>query len=313
MLSSNVASGFSCLGFILGMGWLITQVATPLAEQPTPLVIRDEDRIVVAPRGAEVDRFVHSTPMESSRELEMEDALVLTAVKAVGGRGGVGLPSPVIDRSAPVIVDLDTRLDEMAPLLAEGDSTSTEWLAPEAVVVEARPGRGLGLLAALTPAEDAAVATLAEQAAPERAPVEYKVERGDSLARIARRFLGTSSPEALAALATANPKIAKRRDKIFVGEVLRIPEFPASERPAALVKAETRKPRAAEAFVEAKPTEAKLRGYTVRRGDSLAGIARRLLNDVERWREIAALNDLRDAHVIVPGERILLPPVRNDT
>jgi LysM repeat protein len=47
--------------------------------------------------------------------------------------------------------------------------------------------------------------------------------------------------------------------------------------------------------------------YTIRSSDSLASIARDLLKDGRRWRELADVNGLRDPNKIVPGKRIKLP------
>lgn len=47
--------------------------------------------------------------------------------------------------------------------------------------------------------------------------------------------------------------------------------------------------------------------YRVQAGDSLWSIARDQLQNVNRWPEIAALNQLRPPYVIYPGELIELP------
>jgi nucleoid-associated protein YgaU len=47
--------------------------------------------------------------------------------------------------------------------------------------------------------------------------------------------------------------------------------------------------------------------YTVRRGDTLSGIAQRELGDSKRWREIAKLNNIRDPRSIDPGDELRLP------
>ncbi len=47
--------------------------------------------------------------------------------------------------------------------------------------------------------------------------------------------------------------------------------------------------------------------YTVRRGDTLAGIAQKTLGSSSRWREIAQLNGISNPNVIRVGERLILP------
>jgi hypothetical protein len=48
-------------------------------------------------------------------------------------------------------------------------------------------------------------------------------------------------------------------------------------------------------------------GYVVRRGDNLSKIAQRELGDANRWREIAAANNLRNPNRLQPGQRLVIP------
>ena len=47
--------------------------------------------------------------------------------------------------------------------------------------------------------------------------------------------------------------------------------------------------------------------YIVQRGDSLARIAARTLGDERRWRELGALNNIGNDHLIVPNQKLILP------
>lgn len=49
--------------------------------------------------------------------------------------------------------------------------------------------------------------------------------------------------------------------------------------------------------------------YTVRNGDSLSLIARRVLGDLSRWPELAALNAIAPPYTIYPGQVLVLPDV----
>lgn len=49
------------------------------------------------------------------------------------------------------------------------------------------------------------------------------------------------------------------------------------------------------------------RVYIVRRGDSLARIAAQELGDENRWRELGALNNIGNDHLIVPNQKLILP------
>lgn len=53
------------------------------------------------------------------------------------------------------------------------------------------------------------------------------------------------------------------------------------------------------------PTKQKL--YIVRAGDTLQGIAARLLGNYKRWSDIATLNSIRDPKSIVPGQQLRMP------
>ena len=48
--------------------------------------------------------------------------------------------------------------------------------------------------------------------------------------------------------------------------------------------------------------------YRVKSGESLSSIARDLLDDLERWPEIAFLNNIRHPYFIYPGQVLELPP-----
>jgi ABC-type amino acid transport substrate-binding protein len=50
------------------------------------------------------------------------------------------------------------------------------------------------------------------------------------------------------------------------------------------------------------------RVYIVQKGDSLSMIAARLLDKMERWRELATLNNIGNVHLIFPGQKLVLPP-----
>lgn len=47
--------------------------------------------------------------------------------------------------------------------------------------------------------------------------------------------------------------------------------------------------------------------YTVQSGDTLSKIARDVLGDIERWRELAYINSLSQPYIIYPGQIIMVP------
>ena len=56
-----------------------------------------------------------------------------------------------------------------------------------------------------------------------------------------------------------------------------------------------------------KDTPPALRTYTVRKKDTLWSIAKRLLGDGQRWKEIVAANPGLDPQKLMPGQTIKLP------
>ncbi len=112
----------------------------------------------------------------------------------------------------------------------------------------------------------------------------YTVRAGDTLAIIAVRVLGDASRfmEIATFNGIANPNL------ISVGQVLKVPGSTASTPP---VKADS----------------GKASTYTVLPGDTLSGIAGRLLSNQARWREIALLNGIRNPSALRIGQLLKIP------
>ena len=115
----------------------------------------------------------------------------------------------------------------------------------------------------------------------------YVVRKGDSRWKIVRSEWKSTDRTLIRHLIQANPQL-RGGDMIMAGHTLIIPLRPARE-----------------AALEAK-TET-IRWYTIRKNDTLTGIARHFLNDGRRWYEIARLNRIADASKIRAGMRIRLP------
>lgn len=97
----------------------------------------------------------------------------------------------------------------------------------------------------------------------------YTVQRGDSLAALAQRFLGSSASWPLLAQANGISDPSQLR----VGQVLRIPQ----------------------------------QSYVVQRGDTLSSIAKSMLGDANRWRELAELNQINSPQDLRIGMSLKIP------
>jgi nucleoid-associated protein YgaU len=310
------------VGFIFGMSWLVSQVARPMVELPTPFTTHarhlpgqasgslgarasiGHDERAIAPRV--VGRFERSSAVDVARredQPEGEALLVATASPPTNELPEPVLP-PLYKPEASLVAVAVEREEELASLPGPARPLVAVTTIPEAIVANV-PVSGARLLAALRPSPesvaDAEPTADAERATP--AVKRYQVEPGDSLIKIVRREWDRDDEEALRVLLAANPDVAQRQDRIYPGEVLIIPDPEATWSAAALVHAGPSRANKANG----------IRWYTIRERDSLASIARRHLNDPERWREIAELNRLHNAHKILPGMRIKLPVPRADT
>jgi len=141
----------------------------------------------------------------------------------------------------------------------------------------------------------------------------YTIERGDRLITIAQEEYGDR--RLWRAIKAVNPDLDENRLKI--GEVIKLPSLADAQR---LLRAEaeyaaegtvprpTTPPRAGERSDTARAT------YVVEEGDTLIKIARNVLNDSTRWREIFELNrtQLDSADVIRPGMVLRLPPLEKE-
>jgi len=149
--------------------------------------------------------------------------------------------------------------------------------------------------------EEQVPAKVRESPRPGPEPAKYTVREGDTLTAIAREHYGDGNlwPK----IAAANPGI--NPDRLLVGQVLIIPpkEAEATAAPAA---------RKEEPKLTTRPAAAAT--YVVAKGDTLIGIARNILGDGSRWREIYELNrdKIKDPDHLLEGLELRLPPVEKE-
>ena len=137
-------------------------------------------------------------------------------------------------------------------------------------------------LRALAQTEAAAFAKLFGAVIPDPEPepgyILYTVARGDTLIGIARRY-GTTAEELARINGLENPSL------IYPGQKLKIPRPDGGPQP---------EPEPQPTYVE----------YTVARGDTLIGIARRYGTTAE---ELARINGLENPSLIYPGQKLKIP------
>ncbi|MBU0637918.1 MAG: LysM peptidoglycan-binding domain-containing protein [Planctomycetes bacterium] len=126
---------------------------------------------------------------------------------------------------------------------------------------------------------------------------QYTIAIGDTLISIAREHYGDG--RYWTAIQLANPDVDPLRLK--VGQVLVLPPKDTVTQPASTVNRSTPEPE--------KPPRAGRATYVVAAGDTLTSIARNVLGDGERWREIFELNQdkLESPDLLREGIELRMP------
>lgn len=132
----------------------------------------------------------------------------------------------------------------------------------------------------------------------------YQVQKGDSLALIAKRRLGAESR--WTEIQAANPGLDPKR--LRLGAEIRIPTGGATVSNAgSLANLTTKAPSTYKKAVPAAAPKSAARSYRIQKGDVLRSIARAQLGDENRWTEIQKLNPGLDARRLIVGSTIKLP------
>ena len=125
----------------------------------------------------------------------------------------------------------------------------------------------------------------------------YKAQEGDTLSKLAGRFMGGNTKANRDAIVKANPSLTKNPDIVVVGKTYIIPTNGAVA---------TNNPPAAQT-----PTATPEYFYTVKENDTLRKIAVNQLGDEDAWAAIQDLNKTtlkgEDKTMVVPGMKLRLP------
>ena len=284
-----------CMGYIGGLSWVVQQIGAARVELSPPRIVH---RAVFAPdpaadesgsggvardrRAVWAQRLGRPNPLETQAEVNRTARTGLALVDDWAGDAHalppLALPPLVYEEPAVAESPLAGGADlALAGGAADGASGPVELLFAD-------QARG-------SVAEDVALAAASLKC--------YRVAKGDTLMSIARREWKSGDARLVQRLVDANPQLAKRKNRLIVGEELLIPGTEPIGGATGALAAAGAKPEA--------ETQAG-RWYTIHRNDSLQSIAKRCLNDDRRWREIMELNGLADPKKIQPGTRIKLPP-----
>ncbi|MFN0009448.1 MAG: LysM peptidoglycan-binding domain-containing protein [Planctomycetota bacterium] len=222
-----------------------------------------------------------------------------------------------VSNMIPPATSTERAIDPSLPLTANEAAApaGTEWQAPAAVTTNdpwmntpiAPPeiaGQPIPPAHAPSPAGEGSATGYTEPAPrspatavpPVPAGPQYTVQRGDSLIRIAARTLGSGNrwTEIQALNGGLDPRGLRPGMKLVLPATAKL-EAKGSASPGRA----TTKPKAA-----SKPATGT---YVVRAGDTLTGIAARLLGDGDRWRELVAANPGLDPKRLFVGKSIRVP------
>lgn len=246
-------------------------------------------------------------------------APVATAEQALGGAAPLSnVPVPGTNdpmQAQPVLGAATTPVAAQTAPAAQPDPFAQLSMQvpqqPASPIVGAQPNVGVNT----APLAQSTTPVAPIETAPAPSSNEYVVQRGDSLALIARKTLG--SEQRWSEIQALNPGVSAKSLK--VGAKLALPTGASvasatSSKPAkveASKKAKTTKPAPELAASTATPKKSSSAGsYTIQRGDTLNAIAEKRLGGKQHVKDILALNPGLDPRRLVVGKTIQMPTTR---
>jgi nucleoid-associated protein YgaU len=201
-----------------------------------------------------------------------------------------GNDNPRIDNSTPPTEDHGADAPSPDRALANIAARNGEALVPANIDGTNRTDDGMTMSPAPAPAPVPAVA----------GPRQYRAQEGDTVSRMASRFLGGNTQANRQAIIDANPSLQDDPDRVIVGKAYLIPRSAGASASNGGSTAGTSPATGASEYF-----------YTVKEGDSLWRIANDELGDPSAVEAIKALNEtiLRgdDHDVVTPGMKLRLP------
>lgn len=137
---------------------------------------------------------------------------------------------------------------------------------------------------------------------------QYVAQSGDSVSKMAARFLGGNTKANRDAIIRVNPSLQQDPNRVVVGKTYRIPA-PASAVPAITETAPAVQQPAVAAQPAARAPASAEYWYTVQEGDSLWRIANEQLGDPSAFASIKELNKetLKGGDTVMIGQKLRLP------
>ena len=346
-----------CIGFIVGMVWLVNEIGRPARAVPTASA--GGQRLERNVRNTAFDRLApgSTTIGKFQRESTTEAASAPRRTKPDADQVASATPNPTPVAALPVMLpplhwpesdpmlaaaaeapqvafaNIETRLPEVADEAVENNSTMqtpAQDIAPRGPSGRWPPGVTL-------------MARDAEAASAPALSVKYVVKRGDTLAKIAQQFYKNDDARSVAAIRKANRSLNGHADRLVAGTQIEIPSLnppnrttPVATKPSGR-QAPADKPAVADRSSRAdksvgkrddkatlvakapakdstkKPAKAEPRVYTVRANESLGAIAKKMLGDERRWRELQQLNKLPGNGRLQAGAKLKLPAEKSKT
>jgi nucleoid-associated protein YgaU len=255
---------------------------TPVQQVPTAQELQTRPQplhIEIGPGTAQANQArpigQQTPPSSGSLPVTMEPPLTV----ANNSAPAVDAPMPLAGQQGPAV--LTTPPDPSAsPLVQIAQQMGSPLVATD--------GKPLS-----TPTQQPVDARQA-QPAPATGQRTYKIVEGDTVSKLAGRFMGGNTKANRDAIIRANPSLQRNPDVVVVGQTYVIP---ATATPAA-------RPAAA-------PVASADRGYSyvVKPNDSLWGIARNQLGNTGAVAAIKELNKdlLKGGDIVQPGMRLRLP------
>lgn len=183
-----------CIAFTTGVCWLVNQVSRQRAGPP--VVHRSPTTLMSTTSLPPIDKLKHPSVSNAADENRKPPEPVTLAQAPSATQESTVLP--------PIRKDL-----EPAPPAASGETSAGTFAVREPI---ADPGASRDTVP--PPPAPALPAT-----------AEYVVAKGDSLSRICKRTYGDDTPAIHKAIFELNPKLAKRPNCVYLGEVIQLPSL----------------------------------------------------------------------------------------